>query len=209
MYFRDPILHQSLVSMSIPIKAPQCDLTLLQDLIRYLESNTKIAKAALAKLTGHLWYLTEKTVAFGFFDKEVSQEVKIKMREAMDSPKSAGHDLNRITIKANQYEEVLTQDLSHFVTEESRFIFDLFEIQMDFLEKDPSEWEADVDFQYGFRTLKDLKVVNDVAERGVALIEEFHHSFTKNEDQRQYALQLIKSHRAKYPTPNIQNYVKH
>lgn len=190
------------------VAAPQCDLNLLQELIKYLESNVKIAKAALSKLTGHLWYLTEKTVAFGFFDKKVPREVKIKMRDAMENRSSTGLDLNRIKFKEREYKTLLTKDLSDFVTQESKFIFDLYGISMNFLEKDPSEWEDDVNFQCGLKVVSDLKVVNDVAERGVALIQEFNTSFTKDEDQKQFALQLVKKHRQKYPARKIKNYMK-
>lgn len=190
------------------IQAPQSDLNLLQDLIKYSKSNSKISKAAVSKLAAHLWYLTPETVAFGFFDQNVSRDVKIKMCEAMESKQGNGQHSKRITLKEQEYKRVLDKDLSHFVTRDSKFMFDLLGISMDFLEKDPCEWETDVTFQYGLDILRNLKVVNDVAERGVALIQDFNTSFTKNEKQKQLALQLVKKHRQAYPTPNIQNYKK-
>jgi hypothetical protein len=36
-----------------------------------------------------------------------------------------------------------------------------------------------------------LKIVNDNAERGVKLMEEFNDKFTKQEEQKQYVLQVI------------------
>lgn len=190
------------------VRAPQADLELLQALIRFSDVNSEIANAALSKVTGHLWYLTQETVALGFFDKQVSNEVKVKMCEALKSTKSTGRDLKRITIMKKSYQELLSKDLSYFVTQGSRFIFDLFHISMDFLDKDPSEWESDLDFQHGLQMLTELKVVNDVAERGVALIQEFNGLFTKDEDQLQHALLIIKKHRQQYPTPNLQNFPK-
>jgi hypothetical protein len=38
--------------------------------------------------------------------------------------------------------------------------------------------------------LSALKVVNDTAERGVKLMEEYNEKFTKNEDQKQFILQV-------------------
>ena len=46
-----------------------------------------------------------------------------------------------------------------------------------------------------------VKVVNDLAERGVALVQEFNASLTKNEEQKQYLLQVIEDHRRKFPQP--------
>ena len=48
-------------------------------------------------------------------------------------------------------------------------------------------------------TVADVKVTNDVAERGIELIREFAESLTKNEHQLQSLLQLVKSHRRAYP----------
>jgi len=42
-------------------------------------------------------------------------------------------------------------------------------------------------------------VVNDVAERNVKLIEEYNTILTKDEDQKQYLLQVVNEYRKKYP----------
>lgn len=42
-------------------------------------------------------------------------------------------------------------------------------------------------------------VVNDVAERNVKLIEEYNTILTKDEDQKQYHLQVVNEYRKKYP----------
>lgn len=36
-----------------------------------------------------------------------------------------------------------------------------------------------------------FKIVNDTAERGVKLIQDFNHSLTHNEEQKQYVLQVV------------------
>lgn len=60
--------------------APRNDLQLLKDLRRYEKINQAIAKVALKKFLGHLWYLSEE-LAFAFFD-EVSLAIKRKMVDA-------------------------------------------------------------------------------------------------------------------------------
>ena len=42
-------------------------------------------------------------------------------------------------------------------------------------------------------------VVNDNAERGVALIKSFNTHLTKNEEQLQYILQIVEKHREIFP----------
>jgi len=41
--------------------------------------------------------------------------------------------------------------------------------------------------------------VNDRAERAVKLVSDYNSSITTNEEQKQYLLQIILNHRAKYP----------
>jgi hypothetical protein len=42
-------------------------------------------------------------------------------------------------------------------------------------------------------------LVNDAAERGVKLIQEYGDILTKDEKQTQYMLQIVSEHRKKYP----------
>ena len=49
------------------------------------------------------------------------------------------------------------------------------------------------------RIVKSLKVVNDMAERGVKLIQDYNTILTKDEEQKQFLLQVIQEHRRMYP----------
>jgi hypothetical protein len=48
-----------------------------------------------------------------------------------------------------------------------------------------------------------MRVVNDIAERGVALMEEYNKLHTTNEEQKQYLLLLVKQYRKKRPDTKI------
>jgi len=45
----------------------------------------------------------------------------------------------------------------------------------------------------------ELHIVNDAAERGVALMQELNAFLTKHDEQTQGAIQVIKEHRYCYP----------
>jgi len=47
--------------------------------------------------------------------------------------------------------------------------------------------------------LKGLAVVNDRAERGVALVKEFNQHLTKGEEELQFLLQVVSEHRRQFP----------
>jgi len=69
---------------------------------------------------------------------------------------------------------------------------------MDFLAKDPSEWESDFTFQSAHEVLSKVAAVNDFAERGVALVQDYNQILTKDAEQRQFLLQLVEFHRRHY-----------
>lgn len=46
-----------------------------------------------------------------------------------------------------------------------------------------------------------MKVVNDLAERRVVLIQEFNSSITHNEEQKQFLLQVVEDHRREFSVP--------
>jgi len=45
-----------------------------------------------------------------------------------------------------------------------------------------------------------MKVVNDSAERAIALMQQYNSSLTQNEEQKQFLLCLVEKHRKQYPT---------
>lgn len=90
-----------------------------------------------------------------------------------------------------------------FITKKSLFIFHQFKLSHGFLEKEPENWKDDESFQASLVLLKDIKVVNDIAERAVALMEEYNELLTRDEEQKQYLLHVVKYHRTQYPNCNV------
>ena len=63
---------------------------------------------------------------------------------------------------------------------------------------DPANWEEDSRYQAAALVVRELRVVNDFAERGVALMQAYNLALTKDEDQRQFLLQVDEDHRKLY-----------
>lgn len=74
-------------------------------------------------------------------------------------------------------------------------LFKRFGINTSFLEIDPTEWKNNIDYQFGKKVVDALHIVNNTAERGVKLMEEFNEKFTKNEKQKQCLLQVSIIHK--------------
>lgn len=48
--------------------------------------------------------------------------------------------------------------------------------------------------------MKHIKVVNDIAERGVKLFQDFNKLITNDEEEKQLLLQIVEANRKKVPT---------
>jgi len=51
-----------------------------------------------------------------------------------------------------------------------------------------------------FKIVTSLRVTNDNAERGVALIQEYNKVHTTDENMKQYLLQVVQDNRKKFPS---------
>lgn len=69
----------------------------------------------------------------------------------------------------------------------------ILSLQTDFLKNDPVEWETDVSFQEAKQVVVALQVVNDVAERGVAIVKNYNGKVTRDENSFQNLLLVSKN----------------
>ena len=175
-------------------RAPAQDLALFRSLVSY--EDEEIAREASKAFGRHLWYISEELVSLDLFDVRTTLEEKSLIvttfgRDgAEDPPKriSLGPDLT-----------VLTRNtLSYFASSSSKFLVDALD-PSNFLEVDPADWPERQDYQLARRRAESLKVVNDFAEWGVALIQSYSAILTKDEEQRQFLLQVIEEHRRRFP----------
>ncbi|KAL1446603.1 hypothetical protein WDU94_008930 [Cyamophila willieti] len=91
----------------------------------------------------------------------------------------------RVKMSKEKVERVFrNEDLSYFITAQSSGFFEKLNISTNILHQDPSTWHEDEDYLKGFGLVAHFKVVNDTAERGVKLIQDFSHSLTHNEKQK-------------------------
>ena len=77
--------------------------------------------------------------------------------------------------------------------------FDVLNLPKDFICVPPCDWNNQESYLKCKNMLQKIRVVNDVAERGVALIQNYLHILTKDEEQRQCLLKVVSDHRVKFP----------
>ena len=178
-------------------KAPRNDLEYLQNLQNY--SDKDLSAVAAKALCRHLWYLNEELVPLAFFDSEVKDHTKQQMVQALDTP-AIERPTNRIFIDYKD-KSILQQNLVSFVSTKSRSFFDKLSLLTSFLYMDPSKWSENENYNKAKNYVEKINVVNDHAERAVALIQSFNTHLTKNEEQLQYVLQIVEKHRKMFPNP--------
>lgn len=181
----------------LPAKAPAADLALLNALVCYPDS--AVAKATSAVFARHLWYLSERLVSLAIFDEGVDLATKREMTTAMEEEEGSEDPPRRVSVDLSTA-SVSNKSLVEFTTTTSKEFFEILDINTAFLLKDPEEWITDRNFIAASRRVQALQVVNDFAERGVALMQSFNLALTKSEDQRQFLLQVVAKHRCEFPT---------
>lgn len=190
------------------VEAPNHDLQFLKKLVRYQTVDSTISRVALKKFVNHLWYLSPEAVALAFFDQKVSADTKRKMINAMNVEQTTNESIKRIIIKADEIPQVLEKGIENFVTAKTVNFFDRFNISRDFMQTDSSIWSENDTFKKGFQIISKLKVINDTAERGVKLMEDYNKLITRDEDQKQYLLQIIQDYRRRFPNSTKETLIK-
>ena len=174
--------------------APMHDLSLMKELSTYRAIDPRSADAAFMKMKKHTWYLQPELACLGLFDDHVDLKTKREMVEKLRGP-----DCFPMDLKLTQ-EEIMSKQLPDFVSPKSTYLFSALRIEdNEFLGHDPAHWPKIDAYTEAQKRVHGLKVVNDMAERGVALAQEFNRKLTKDEVQLQAIFRVVAEHRKRYP----------
>ena len=69
--------------------------------------------------------------------------------------------------------------------------FDIFNLDYSSLEVDSLQWRGLENYENALKAAQHLKVTNDIAESGVALIQQYNMLHTRDEKMKQYLLQVV------------------
>ena len=168
------------------VDAPINDLLLLKEIEAYKLVDADVAKKAMDKVKGHLWYLSEDLAPLAMFSKKVSLEEKTQMLQNIKAASSTKSDLRRVDMKTSTVADL---KISQFVTRRSQNLFS--RLKMDI----PRTLE---DLETVPEVLAELKVVNDAAERAVKLATDYNMALTTSEEERQFVFRVVQFHRQQY-----------
>jgi len=187
--------------------APYHDLQLWHHLNDYRKFDADVANAAIVALKRHLWYLTEECAVFSLFSNRISSAERQQIaRQLLRTPRPT------IFTRGQPTFPVLNQStkLIHLIGPNSWFVFHALGVEVDWLGKPMDMWQHDKQFQEVEQFVRHVKVVNDLSERAVKLIQDFAVSITNDEDQKQYLLQVVEQQRKTVPdfTKKTLSYLK-
>lgn len=179
------------------VEAPRRDLHFLQ-ILSDRRKKGPLWQAAYDKFVTHLWFLSEKLVCLALFDPDISPDEKAEFVSAMRSREGDDDPPMRARLFPNA--PVKNLKLSDFFAKKSGRFLDIIGADKSFLEKHPREWQGDDSFNRAKTIALHLKVVNDSAERGVALIKRYleGNNLTTDDDERQNLLIVVSEHRKQY-----------
>ena len=118
-------------------------------------------------------------------------------RQMIQSLKRMGDEEPPKRVSINQ-QMITSSNLNSFVTSTSKVLFQKLKLPSGFLQKDPDTWNDDNNFLRTSSIVPKLKVVNDHAQRGVAIIREY--CGLKNEQQLQFLRRISQEHQKNFPT---------
>ena len=70
------------------------------------------------------------------------------------------------------------------------------------MEKVPDDWANYSSYRAAKKAVSSFVLVNDRAERGVKLIQDYNALLTKDESQKQEFLHVVTEHRKRFPNAN-------
>lgn len=175
--------------------APANDLNLYRSLVRYREMDRPVADAALAVIRRHLWYLQPSLVVFSLFSSRVTEQEKEAICAKLLATRRSKEPGQSSPVAVTLDEST---GLSDLVSAPSWLLFDLTNADSEWLAKPSGEWEQHDSYLQCKAFVHSVKVVNDTAERGIAMLKSFA-PLVKGQEQFQWLLQAVEQHRRKIP----------
>ena len=181
---------------SVGADAAVNDLYLYKQLVRFIDVDGPIATAALEVLSRHGWYTAEETVTFCLCSNKLSNDEKSRVAARIlsyDTPES-------VTLGKPTFQELHEKtELHDLVGPKSYALFSILGLDYDWLLQKPEDWDSFPEYLEMREFVRTVKVCNDAAERGVAMISDYSKILTKDNELRRKLLQGVEMSRKIHP----------
>ena len=174
---------QSWYSCSLAIDAAPNDIALIHRLQGY--DDVELSCVGLRMMVRHSWYISPELASLALFSNKVPNDIKAHLVAEIQHDRGT-HLLTKLPDSLNG----LSASLS---------FFKISRLDTSFLKIPVESWSSDRSYIEGQQYCKNLACLNDVAERGIQLIQQFNKT-TKDEEQKQCLLQVVEQHRQNFGT---------
>lgn len=178
---------------TIAAHAPKNDSDFIRDLADY--EDRSVAAVADRAMRRHLWYMSDDLIGLALFDERVDEGEKIAIVQAMKTQPALKVSSRRLQGKNLN----LQRPLSTWATVRSSNLIKGLLGDQTFLDENVTTWPSNPLYQLAQKRVATLRVSNDVAERGIALVKRFLGRRTKSEEQTQFLLQAVPLHTRAVP----------
>lgn len=205
--FREMCLFAGLLYVKAWIKSPLTadapinDLDFFKALEQYKVVSKVVSETAIEKFEKHLWYIGPELVVLSLFSDKVTPNEKLLI---LNNMKQQDRRWSLRGIRLENTESLNKKQLSDLVGFQSMNALKSLNFDMNFLYNlEPEKWCESKEYQLAKLFVMRIQVVNDPAERALALMTDYNNSLTRNEKQKQLILQVVEDNRKK-----IKNYKK-
>lgn len=167
--------------------APFNDIKLQMQIRDY--DDTELVRVGLKMLKRHSWYVSPEMATAVLFSDKVDDAMKSQLVSTMTNERGP-----HLVTSLPQTVADLQISTSFFATAQ---------LDSSFLTQPVNQWTDNDAYTTALNFVTNLACVNDCAERGIALIQQFNAS-TTDEEQRQYLLQVVDQHRKKFVDPTVE-----
>lgn len=144
----------------------------------------------------HLWYISNVSIGFSFFDERLDIETKVQMVESLNKTGKSKNEYKYETLN-----ESSSLNIIDFISAKTSKLFEILsgEENHQFLLEHPSKWINDPLYVVMQKIVKNLIVVNDPAERAIGLIKDLNNTITADQKNQNHVIQVIEDFRKKIP----------
>ena len=188
----------SWLNASSGVDAAVHDLQLWKDIKLFAGIDKNISDAATKVLERHFWYLTEEMSIFSIFSEKLSLQERQTIAKELLRYKRPKAD----TIARGIPEFPLITENTRIwscIGAKSWHLFNILNHREDWLSEQPNKWQNMAEFKEAQHVVRNIRVVNDAAERAIKLITEYSTKISKDEDEKQALFQVIENHRKLIP----------
>ena len=178
--------------------APRVGMKFWRNTKRYECIDGDISDTFVRSVHRQMFYLTEELVMLALCDKHTSNEEKKELIDALLKQERPQHfvpqkPLFKVYLLLNKHDE---SRLSDFVGSRSWLVFDLFDVDVMWMQFSSGEWSDNLEFLRFEKLLHGIICVNDVAERNVKNICDYAE-YSKDSERRDRAV-IVANYRREF-----------